>query len=284
MASLRTITVTTLVVIFSFLGVSLAKTLECKKTGACSCQMSDNSGAIDLSRVSNSGFPAIDARYKDVKSKDASSYSFNPCWPFEEVGCHGVAICQRVPDRRAAVYFTLGTHETAQFLHNGTHVILKYEGKSGTGHAIRTSWITLICNEENDDTLFIPIGEDPYVKPMHYYFALKSPCACPGKCSDSERDEKKESHDEKIETKEGDDEKKEGEEEKIEKKEGDDEKKEGEEEKIEKKEGEVDKNEKKEGEEEKIENKEGDDKNEQQGGEGEKNEIKEGEGNKKDGE
>ncbi|XP_077997769.1 uncharacterized protein LOC144450895 [Glandiceps talaboti] len=161
-----------------------SKKLECTKLGPCSCQMSDGSGVIDLATLGNAGSEPtqVDARYKDVRARDASSYSFNPCWPFEEVGCHGVALCQRVPDRRFGLFFTIGLHDTAQFLHNGTHVILKYEGKTGTSQVVRTSWITLVCNKENEDTIFSPIGEDPYVQPLHYYFEFKTPCACAGKC------------------------------------------------------------------------------------------------------
>ncbi|XP_006812704.1 uncharacterized protein LOC102803173 [Saccoglossus kowalevskii] len=167
--------------------IAISKSVEkkCIKNGPCSCQMSDGSGVIDLKKITNAGDPMqVDARFKHVKARDANSYSYNPCYPFEEVGCHGVAICQRVPDRRAALYFTLGTHDKSDFYHNGTHVILKYEGLTGTSQVVRTSHITLVCNEENDDTLFIPYGEDPWVKPLHYYFNLLSPCSCPGKCEE----------------------------------------------------------------------------------------------------
>ncbi|XP_002740496.1 uncharacterized protein LOC100376034 [Saccoglossus kowalevskii] len=156
--------------------------VKCTKTGPCSCEMSDGSGVIDLKRVGNAGKPMeVDARFIHVKAVDANSYSYNPCWSFEEVGCHSVAICQRVPDRRAALYFTLGTHDKSDFYHNGTHVILTYEGLTGTSQVVRTSHITLVCNKENDDTLFIPYGEDPWVKPLHYYYDLISPHSCPGK-------------------------------------------------------------------------------------------------------
>ncbi|XP_078703631.1 uncharacterized protein LOC144928819 [Branchiostoma floridae x Branchiostoma belcheri] len=151
----------------------------CEKTGPCSCRMSDGSGEVNLRPLlAGNQIPT----FKDVPEKfsDEFLYSWNPCEPFNEGSCEGVALCQK--KNGSSEYYDLGRHDSVEIQAdldpiNGLTVSFRYTSADGE----RSSLIITTCNSD-DETQFTADGEDLF--PNSYLFYLNSSCACPGADAD----------------------------------------------------------------------------------------------------
>ncbi|XP_066302985.1 uncharacterized protein [Branchiostoma lanceolatum] len=153
------------------------QTPTCDKTGPCSCRMSDGTGEVDLSPLL-AGNPT----FKDVPATEVPDdflYSWNPCEPFDEGSCQGVAVCQKKNDGSA--YYDLGRHDSVEIqasqdpITGASAVSFGYTSADGQ----RSSLIIATCT--TGDTDFTVDGQDV---PNSYLFQLSSACACPGADAD----------------------------------------------------------------------------------------------------
>jgi hypothetical protein len=99
----------------------------CKQTGPCSCQMTDGSGVLDLSRQANSGgtarYPHVPTNLSALATKHQDNqtfYSYNPCYNFTipKTVCKNVALCANAtsgPDLKIRTYRDFGDQPLATF-------------------------------------------------------------------------------------------------------------------------------------------------------------------------
>ncbi|OWF38198.1 uncharacterized protein LOC110466575 [Mizuhopecten yessoensis] len=161
---------------------------ECVQVNSCSCQFSDGR-KIDLSPLSSNDVNS--PRFYDVPVSPGSDdmFSWNPCMDFLQPSgssCQGVAVCHIHLAPPIAVYFNLGTTETAVFSTNDAgQVSLSYQHiETGTPTIQRSSHIALICDQSQEGG-FVPLFEsDP--GSGRFQFELHSKYTCYGDSTDDD--------------------------------------------------------------------------------------------------
>lgn len=165
----------------------------CRKVSSCVCETADGS-RVDLSPLGNVNNTP---RFLDVPDKSGLySYSWNPCFGFNEGTCQNVGICQiysaarvqsnstvanHVPDDKGDVEVTnydLGHQDTVDYdISSQRGLMMVYTGQGGYSIAIRTSYVQLHC-DPTVDAEFTVQGEVQPTPSGIYYFTLRSRYAC----------------------------------------------------------------------------------------------------------
>ncbi|XP_065052622.1 cation-dependent mannose-6-phosphate receptor-like [Rhopilema esculentum] len=156
--------------------ISVAFGLECRPKGKCSCEMSDGSGTIDLTPLSNTNPP----RFKGVKESTNPDFSFDydPCKTFNNGQCNNVFVCQMYKDNvnqynAGKIFGTkISGNNEVQFIYNDLPI------------AVRKTVVTLKCDDKvKEDKLsdFAELTKDSYTA------TLTSRYACPVKNSSSSK-------------------------------------------------------------------------------------------------
>ncbi|KAK7488284.1 hypothetical protein BaRGS_00020443 [Batillaria attramentaria] len=136
--------------------------------GSDGCTWTKDGGVIDISGLGNKdGTP----RFKDVVATDGYSYSYNPCFPFQEESCTQAAVCQT--DGQGS-YWQAGDASSVQLQDDDS--TLFYDATTDT---YRSSFVKLICDQGATSPEFTAIGDTSYAE---YHFELKTVCACPNGC------------------------------------------------------------------------------------------------------
>ncbi|ESO82506.1 hypothetical protein LOTGIDRAFT_236982 [Lottia gigantea] len=136
------------------------------------CVIHTDQGVIDLTPL---GSKYHQPTFKDVVDRITNlySYSWNPCFAFNEGNCHNVSICQKLLALDS--YEILGYPEQVTFQEVEGHTgALVYRSTDQLGQQ-RVSTILLTC-EPILDGIFEAFPEDPI---LNYKFELKSKYACP---------------------------------------------------------------------------------------------------------
>ncbi|XP_067649953.1 cation-dependent mannose-6-phosphate receptor-like [Haliotis asinina] len=138
----------------------------CHKVSSCSCRNSE--GLIDLSPLAKTdNTPA----FSDLlDSPGYYKYSWNPCHPFTEGTCIGVAGCQQ--DTDSGDFTSIGKQDSALFINDVTDG-LQIQYTDGA----KTLFVTLNCNKTETGKLDVK-GENP-PRSKQYYLTLHSKYACP---------------------------------------------------------------------------------------------------------
>ncbi|XP_062522522.1 uncharacterized protein LOC134197252 [Corticium candelabrum] len=156
--------------------------VKCKRQTSCSCEMSDDSGSIDL-------HPLVSGQSQDQPAFQLLSngylYTYNPCTPVDYE--NEVSTCTANDDPAVCQIFSNGTGKGVRcgsqadvsftaYKHEMTgvqEVNITYRGGQGT----RFSTVTLKCdNNQHATSQFEFEGENP---PGHYNFLLTSYYSCP---------------------------------------------------------------------------------------------------------
>lgn len=163
---------------------------ECQQIDSCSCQFPDGT-KIDLSPLSSNDIDI--PRFYDVPVFPGSDdmFSWNPCADFQQPSsstCQGVAVCHIHLAPPIAVYFNLGSSDSATFTTNDAgQVELSYRHvEPGTTPPQRSAHIALLCDESEDGNL-LPLFEiDPGSGQFHFELHSKHTCYVEHKRSDDD--------------------------------------------------------------------------------------------------
>ncbi|XP_046572937.1 uncharacterized protein LOC124280960 isoform X2 [Haliotis rubra] len=139
----------------------------CHKVSSCSCRNSE--GLIDLAPLAKTDNTAAFSDLLD--SAGYYKYSWNPCHPFTEGTCIGVAGCQQ--DTNSGDFTSIGKQDTAQFI-NDVSDGLQIQYTDGA----KALSVTLKCDKMETGKLDVK-GEIP-AGSQQYYLTLHSKHACPG--------------------------------------------------------------------------------------------------------
>ncbi|XP_046350036.2 uncharacterized protein LOC124131017 isoform X1 [Haliotis rufescens] len=139
----------------------------CQKITSCSCR--DSKGLIDLTPLAKTDGTAAFTDLLDPKGY--FKYSWNPCNPFTEGTCIGVAGCQQ--DTNTGDFASVGKQDKAQFINDVTDG-LQIQYTDGA----KTLYVTLKCDKKVTGKLDVT-GEKP-ARSQQYYLTLHSKHACPG--------------------------------------------------------------------------------------------------------
>ncbi|KAK6166100.1 hypothetical protein SNE40_022868 [Patella caerulea] len=149
--------------------VALARSIQyktCSPRSFCSCETVD--GVIDLHPLGNKDrnprFTGI------IEPKGIFTFSWNPCYSFNEKACQNVSICQY--DKIRGDSFTLGTHNSIEYTSQDGVLLIEYSADTDIQ---RTSDIKIICDPTVEGRLQF-IAESP---PTFYHFELVSRYGCP---------------------------------------------------------------------------------------------------------
>ncbi|XP_078321518.1 uncharacterized protein LOC111111458 isoform X2 [Crassostrea virginica] len=148
--------------------ITTIKTEVCQKVSACSCRTSE--GVVDLSALPGS-----------VSANDNQGYK-NTWFPCSAGACgtfNGVSICQTLETQE--VSYINGYFNTSTFSGGPEkNLVLTYTGDTDIpgGTKIRTSRISLVCDQTANVNTFIAEGEQFQVGSVNYKFTLRSKHAC----------------------------------------------------------------------------------------------------------
>ncbi|XP_077979005.1 cation-dependent mannose-6-phosphate receptor-like [Glandiceps talaboti] len=147
-------------------------TAVCSQIDSCSCK-TDNGDIIDLKALANNDGTA---RFSNVLGQDSYTYSYNPCYNFneQEDDCKNVAACQKSYE---VLYYDLGDQNSAEFMMDGNDIIIQYIGYGSLYYQQRTSKVKLVCTSSGSDEL-VAYGETSSGSTI-YTFDLKSSHCCP---------------------------------------------------------------------------------------------------------
>ncbi|XP_052808889.1 uncharacterized protein LOC128237406 [Mya arenaria] len=146
---------------------------DCNTQDQCSCMFDDGS-YVYLNSLGNTDETA---KFPGVKGSDGSTYSYNPCFPFNGAGnCQGAAACETntIGDSE-----TIATQQTAQFSQSGDSLAVGYT--SGRG-ILTTTQVNLVCDKSACDASITAQGS---TGPNAYTLTLKTVCACPNGCDEN---------------------------------------------------------------------------------------------------
>ncbi|XP_060070729.1 uncharacterized protein LOC132550654 [Ylistrum balloti] len=191
MAKSLTQTLCLILVILIRCTTGIAKEEECVQISSCSCQFSDGT-TIDLSPLSSTDVNT--PRFYDVPVTPGGDdmFSWNPCVDFIQPSsstCEGVAVCHIHLAPPLAIYFNLGTTDSAVFSTNDAgQVVVSYQHiDPGTPTIQRSSHIALFC-DQTEDGKFVPLFElEPGSGEFH--FELHSKYTCYGDNTDEDTEE-----------------------------------------------------------------------------------------------
>ncbi|XP_033762726.1 uncharacterized protein LOC117344180 [Pecten maximus] len=180
MANLVLETLQVVVVLLCIFNDGMVTADECQQIDSCSCQFPDGT-KIDLSPLSSSDVNT--PRFYDVPVTPGSDdmFSWNPCADFLQPTsstCQGVAVCHIHLAPPIAVYFNLGTTDSAAFSTNDAgQVELSYRHiETGTPITQRSAHIALLC-DQTQDGLLVPLFEiDPGSGQFHFELHSKYTC------------------------------------------------------------------------------------------------------------
>ncbi|ESO84519.1 hypothetical protein LOTGIDRAFT_168587, partial [Lottia gigantea] len=147
----------------------------CKANSTCSCTNVD--GYYDLHPLANNNNTPHFTNVQDTRG--TFSYSYNPCYGFDEggSGCTDAAICQK--DLQTGQYFALGYANSMVSISDSEYgLIFQYTAQTDKN---RTAEIILQCDPSKEGELKFQ-NEGP---PLYYYFNLYSKYACAEKPSTS---------------------------------------------------------------------------------------------------
>ncbi|XP_046560237.1 uncharacterized protein LOC124269274 [Haliotis rubra] len=136
-----------------------------------SCTTVTEDGVIDLRPLANND---SSPRFMDVtKDKEATlRFSWNPCFNFDEQGCHQVELCELTP--HFDLSYSLGNSTQASFIQDPSlGLVLAYNVSDIYDR--RTSVIQLIC-DVNEEGSFKVVEDEPS---QQYNFILRSKHCCP---------------------------------------------------------------------------------------------------------
>ncbi|XP_046356289.2 uncharacterized protein LOC124135136 isoform X2 [Haliotis rufescens] len=136
-----------------------------------SCTAVTDEGVIDLRPLANND---SSPRFVDV-TKDKEStlrFSWNPCFNFDEQGCHQAELCALTP--HFDLSYNLGNSSQARFIHDPSFgLILAYNASDIYDRSI--SIIQLIC-DLTEEGIFQVVDDSPA---QPYHFILRSQHCCP---------------------------------------------------------------------------------------------------------
>ncbi|CAK8680767.1 unnamed protein product [Clavelina lepadiformis] len=149
---------------------------RCVKIDNCKCEMSDNSGIINLkSLASSTGQPRW-----EIPDGVGWIYRYNPCVGFNSVQFSDLAVHQ-ISETDPTQEYNLGIQSSEDFVFSfteGTSVMYSDD----PDYPVRKSKVVLECVSELDFEHELQfIGE---LIVTEYDFILRGPCACPGLCDD----------------------------------------------------------------------------------------------------
>ncbi|XP_078667722.1 uncharacterized protein LOC144909557 [Branchiostoma floridae x Branchiostoma belcheri] len=161
-------------------GGCLGPPVTCTMKDACSCEMSDGTGDVNLHPLDNPWAPLRSSHLGPELGRNFTYY-YNPCSGiyFANTPCRNVSGCQVDTEASPQIFYPLGHVAPASELAKDElgNLVLKYTG----GANGRQFDVTLICDEQQHVPEFTALGE---VTEHYYKMTLKTRCACPGLCKD----------------------------------------------------------------------------------------------------
>ncbi|KAK7110414.1 hypothetical protein V1264_014296 [Littorina saxatilis] len=145
----------------------------CRKVSPCVCETGTGQ-RVDLTPLGNTdGSP----RFLDLLDQSGGpgySYSWNPCYGFNEGICKDVAVCQTLPNSLPGNY-NLGNQGSVDFeTSSSSGLVMKYIGEGSPGLPQRLTFIQLQCDPDVEADFTVQ-GEQVTGS---YYFTLRSRYAC----------------------------------------------------------------------------------------------------------
>ena len=141
--------------------------VNCTQLDQCSCRFDDGRGTVDLSGIAMHGTPLI----SDVKA-GLYYYSFNPCFPFTEGTCQGVAGCQLENSSKSDIYTDIAAVSSVDLSFDGSNIVGNYTSADGSRNTI----VTYVCDATVEKPIAIVNGE-PCERT--YAFTIVSKDICP---------------------------------------------------------------------------------------------------------
>ena len=139
---------------------------ECIMKDACSCEMSDGSGIIDLHSLDSPAVPMQDSL------SPSQTFLYNPCSLITSVDCGNNTVCMKSSDSSVG----LGLANTSKFITEDDGIVsIKYSNPI-TGKSAK---IQLNCDR---GTRQKPLFRLAGINDDEYSMSVFSVCACPGGC------------------------------------------------------------------------------------------------------
>ncbi|XP_019626377.1 PREDICTED: uncharacterized protein LOC109471486 [Branchiostoma belcheri] len=162
-------------------GACLAPAVTCTMKDACSCEMSDGTGDVNLHPLDNPWAPLRSTHFQPDLGRNFTYY-YNPCsgFSFTNTVCTNVSACQ--VDTAAELYYAIGDvapQANAEVSQEDGSVVFHYVySEKDTG---RRFDLRLMCDPDQHVPEFTALGEP---SENFYIISLKTRCACPGLCKD----------------------------------------------------------------------------------------------------
>ena len=139
---------------------------QCIMKDACSCEMSDGSGTIDLHSLDSPAVPMQDS------ISPSQTFLYNPCSPITSVDCGNNTVCMKSSDSSIG----LGLANTSKFIIDDDGIVSVSYSNPATGKSAK---IRLNCDRSTRQK---PLFRLAGINDDEYSMSVYSVCACPSGC------------------------------------------------------------------------------------------------------
>jgi len=157
------------------LPVSVATVRRCDTVDSCSCKFIDTGAMVSVRSLGHQDGSPL---FRDIPSPDGTQYSYNPCFPFDEVDCHNSAICETGIGQNST-YLSLASQSSVFYSFDGHNIQITYLSEKGP---TKMSVVSYVCVEGLAVPRFTAYGKNATSSATYYYFRLESQCACEAGC------------------------------------------------------------------------------------------------------